>query len=456
MIRIDPGWLAVFDESACGHHRPGRHRLATGRSRRYDGAMNTILLAFLLAVVPPDASLSLQDEALAMIQQADQQLRVGNASGALSLLEQAARRFSTDARVHEALAQVCQQVGQFDRAEQSFRQSVRLDPENGRARWSLGFLLYRADRTAEAQEQLEQAARLLPDQAPVHQAHGLALFAQTRFDEAARALETSARLDPNNAETQYLLGAVRAQLPASDPRSREAEAAFQRTLTLAPSHARAHYQLGLLRLERGDPEEAIPELREATRLQPSLVGAYFSLGNALIRTGQIEAGRRELELFAELESAKRERETLGRLINLQPNKLDLRLKRARMALDQNDLAAALPDVQAALQIDSNQGEAWCLLSEVQLRRGEVSAALSSAEKAYAVGGADAAARRQKARALLRLKRFAEARAELTTLMAGPDQDPELLLLLADALEGLGKDEEAAQRRRQAAELGVGR
>ncbi|MEQ8765040.1 MAG: tetratricopeptide repeat protein [Planctomycetota bacterium] len=429
--------------------------MATLRCGRYDDAMKAIILLLTSWLLGSVSSLSAmpQDPVLEAAEEADQLLRVGRYQDALTLLVNTARKHPLDARAHEALAQVAQRAGHVELAEQAFRQAAQLDPENGRVRWSLGFLLYQRDRTAEATEQLARAAELLPGEAGVQQAYGLSLFAMTRFDEAVDVLQESARLDPMNAETFYLLGTASAQLPQSDPRSGGAEPALLEALRLQPAHARAHHQLGAMLLERGQPKDAIPHLEQAIAIQPSLVPAYFSLGNALIRSGKIEKGREQLELFASLEATKRERDTLSRLIQLRPNEIELRLDRARLALEQNDLPAAWTDLEATLKLDSNRAQAWTMLSELQLRRDEVNAALSSADKAYEFGGDDQNARRQKVKALLRLQRFGEARDLLVSLIERAPDDPELRLLQADAWAGLGEEEKAEAARQKAEELG---
>jgi tetratricopeptide (TPR) repeat protein len=70
---------------------------------------------------------------------------------------------------------------------------------------------------------------------------------------------------------------------------------FRAIVALDPNNVDAHGNLGAVLYFRGSYAEAIPELRAALKLRPSLWKLQALLGNAEKRTGDIGAGRDDLE-----------------------------------------------------------------------------------------------------------------------------------------------------------------
>ncbi len=60
---------------------------------------------------------------------------------------------------------------------------------------------------------------------------------------------------------------------------------LEELLKMQPDDALLQYSLGLEYLKGGDPERAIPPLREAIRLQGDYSAAYRELGKALAQAG---------------------------------------------------------------------------------------------------------------------------------------------------------------------------
>lgn len=67
-----------------------------------------------------------------------------------------------------------------------------------------------------------------------------------------------------------------------------AEAAYRHVLSRAPDSFRANHALALLRLERGDAEQALAFAERAVALAPSNPGALLNLGAALRSLGQLD------------------------------------------------------------------------------------------------------------------------------------------------------------------------
>jgi tetratricopeptide (TPR) repeat protein len=116
---------------------------------------------------------------------------------------------------------------------------------------------------------------------------------QSRLEDAARAI-TAGKLNRaeealqavlHSAPEEYraldLLGVVR----VLERREPEADEFFRRSIQKNPDFAPAHAHLGLLFMQGGHPMEAVPELREALRLDP----ARSDASDALVRILQDQA-----------------------------------------------------------------------------------------------------------------------------------------------------------------------
>jgi tetratricopeptide (TPR) repeat protein len=94
-------------------------------------------------------------------------------------------------------------------------------------------------------------------------------------------LQSVLRSAPSDPRALDLLGVVRV-LQHREP---EAEKLFRRALQENPNFAPAHAHLGLLYVQKGRTEEALPQLREAVRIDPARLDA----SDALVRILQDQA-----------------------------------------------------------------------------------------------------------------------------------------------------------------------
>ena len=102
-----------------------------------------------------------------------------------------------------------------------------------------------------------------------------------KLDRAESDLQSVLRAEPGEYRACDLLGVVR----VLQRREVEAEELFRRAIQQTSDFAPAHAHLGLLYVQRGQPEKAIPRLREALRLDP----ARSDASGALVRILQEQA-----------------------------------------------------------------------------------------------------------------------------------------------------------------------
>src|ERR1700679_2334224 len=85
-----------------------------------------------------------------------------------------------------------------------------------------------------------------------------------KLDEAEHDLESLLHSNPEEYRALDLLGVVR----VLQHREAEAQSLFEQVVKAAPGFAAGHAHLGLLYLHLGRTQDALPELRQALRLDP--------------------------------------------------------------------------------------------------------------------------------------------------------------------------------------------
>ncbi len=167
------------------------------------------------------------------------------------------------------------------------------DPDNAdlaRAYGELASTLMSYQLTEAADAALANAHRLDPDE--VRWAYLLGYLRLVAGDpaDAAQLLERALELRPDYLPALVRLGGLR--LEAGDEAA--ARRLYRRALELDDSVAAVHEGLGKVATARGEHETAVEHFRRALALQPDASSLHYLLGQALRRTGDVDAARREL------------------------------------------------------------------------------------------------------------------------------------------------------------------
>lgn len=237
----------------------------------------------------------------------------------------------------------------------------------------------------------------------------------------APAPATAAAADDGEAARQ----AGNAALQAG--RLDEALAHYERFATARPGHAPAHLNRGfaLLRLQR--PADAAAALRRAVALDPASHEAHFLLGQALLAAGDALGAEAALAECTRLDPA------FGHAW------IELGLARER----REALGPARQAFERAAELQPGALAAWAGVARVALRQDDGAAALAAADRAVVIEGSPTV-QGMRADALLRLGRATEALAlvDATLAHAPPADAPPLWLLRAGALRRLNRFDEA--------------
>lgn len=293
-----------------------------------------------------------------------------NHKAAIHQLEEAMRLKPEFWEAKYALSRECLTGSDFEGAVVLLRGVIQTKPNFAQARLNLALTwMQLGSEEDESIRQLRVAAVIEPQNAQVHLALGELYGAKEQQERAIEEFQHSLQIDPDNPEGHYNLALV-FRLSGKPER---AEAELVRTLELDPSHALAHKALGLVYREQNKlqaardqlllstqygPEDAdarhllgsillklddaagaVPQLREAVRLDPFLVPAYYNLAAAFAKLGN------RTEASAARAGAESSREAKARA-----NMSTILLKKAKELRSNGDFAGAIAALRQAIRL----------------------------------------------------------------------------------------------------------
>lgn len=191
-------------------------------------------------------------------------------------------------RLQEAVQ--CHRAGDFQQAEQTYREVLSADPRNLEAARLLGILASQLGRHEEAVKLFETVLEVQPDLAEVRVNLARSLKGLGRLEAAADAYRRALALQPEDAKAHYNLGNVLHELGSLD----EAAASYRRALVVDPKFVEARVNLGMVLKRSGFLHEAIDAYQEVLSANPDLAECRYNLGLALNDLGKLDEAVAEL------------------------------------------------------------------------------------------------------------------------------------------------------------------
>lgn len=272
----------------------------------------------------------------------------------------------------------------YQQAADVLERGLQINPKMSSAVALLGISRYELGEYSAARTSLESALRANPkdDNAELFLANDLIKLGE--LDLAAEHLKKLTQRQPGNEEFWYLLGKVHMKL---------SEQALSKLSEIDPDSAWVHEISGEIMEGMKNYDGALIEYKKAVEMAPRQAGTHYLLGNAYLSLGMWDAAADQLH--AELV---------------------------------NDPANCMAQ--------------WKLGSIVLEQHGDSEEALANVEKALAVCPNLTAARVDRARALMKLDRNAEAVQDLTAVEKSDPSEPSTHFLLAQTYRALGRTQEA--------------
>jgi tetratricopeptide (TPR) repeat protein len=164
------------------------------------------------------------------------------------------------------LANAYDALGRHEDAVVRFRETIRLRPEFARAHNNLGNALDALGRTAEALPSYERAVQLKPDLVEAYNNLGIAYAALGRHDAGLAALRTAVQMRPDFMEAHLNLSIELREHGQLAEAKKEGDLA----VSLRPESALARFHRALVLVRLGDPEGARRDLQVLLGLDPGL------------------------------------------------------------------------------------------------------------------------------------------------------------------------------------------
>ncbi len=174
-------------------------------------------------------------------------------------------------------------------ASPTLRQSQRMEEALDIFREAQGYMVNKQFELAE--QRARDALEVYPTMAAAQQMLGVIYIQQGRVNAAIRVLEESLRNEPFNAEAMSNLAFAYMQA-GNMPLALELVETVRR---LYPDYKPAIMQYGLMLLMHPDPHLAVEALTEAVAAFPDLPGPRNNLAVALVRAGDMDGARAQLE-----------------------------------------------------------------------------------------------------------------------------------------------------------------
>lgn len=218
--------------------------------------------------------------------------------------------------------------GNYPKAVEELKESVRVWPDNDRAFFMLGQIYqFKYNQFDEAHKYYDEAAQLVPDKADYWYFKGACLVETRQDSDAEVALSKAVQLKEGHAEAHNRMGMLQerqgelvkaaesygasvranARLPFAyhnlgdlyyrNDKFEEARRVFENGVGNNPEHPELHHGLGVVYLSKADYSGAVKEFQAALDLKPSYPSAIYNLGMAHQAQGDNLKAKTYLEKF---------------------------------------------------------------------------------------------------------------------------------------------------------------
>lgn len=315
----------------------------------------------------------------------------GQTDEARAAAQAAARLLPGDPTPTLALADIAQRARRYDEAIDLYRDALKASPNLPRAVSGLGLIYLTLGWTLDARTLLEAAVDAHPDDRPLKTALALACVQHSEFARAERLLlelRADAPDDPtlwgalsdlylkasrpkeaipilqaarakDPADIRPLVGLAQAHLAAGDLAA--AEKAAGDGLALDPKNLPLHYHLALILQRTGRPADALPHLETVHAAAPDFENVRLLLGQAWIRAGRADEGRRLLDAYRRASADSTRRTRVNLQVSMKPRDPQAHLEMARIYQRENSVGRMRAELRRVLELRPGDPEATRLL-----------------------------------------------------------------------------------------------
>jgi tetratricopeptide (TPR) repeat protein len=294
---------------------------------------------------------------------------------AVRFFEGMARRSPGQEQVYYQLGVSYLELGQFQKAEEALKRSLRLNPESTPAYLQLARLYEETQRLEEALSAYERIIVVDPMGEMAEFSllkksliEGIFLARSGNFDGALRFFKSAAEIAPDDPAAHYNIGQVYLR-KKDEPR---AEEAFRKVIALDPRHQEAYLHLGNLYERQKRIEESLEAFINAAQIDPTSPGGKSAQAKVPLLQGILlaQSGKWEEALTA-----------FRQALRISPDPATIYFNVAQVYLGQGDFENAEEALTRTLQVDPKHQGALLNLGILYERQGKLEEALRVYEAA---------------------------------------------------------------------------
>ena len=214
---------------------------------------------------------------------------------ALELLVRARKLAPKDTNIVFLMARLSMKQSFFEDAIELLNQGLKIDPRRADFYAALGESYFTVGKVEKAMENFKTLITL--DPSPTSYAFmGLCYRHLNQYDDAKSYFNKALAGDPRNLPALFNLGLI----ARKQQDNVEAEKYLRRALAIDPNYPDALFELGSLMMDLKNYTDAIPLLRRCTETSLKPAQAYYKLALAERNAHQVEASRRDMNVFRTL------------------------------------------------------------------------------------------------------------------------------------------------------------
>ena len=307
----------------------------------------------------------------------------GDRTKALAALQQALA-LGDEAIAHYYLGNFYASQGSYQQAISHYQQAIERRSDYEQAYINLAGVYARQTEYSTAIQVLTRGVAALPGSAELKFRLGWNYFVQGRHAAAVEQFQQVIRLDPQRHQAYDFI----ARMYMAQEKREEAQQLLQQALAAHPDASALLARLGVLLLDAENPVQASEYLERAIREDPDRAEAYYSLGQAYLRTGLSDRGRAVLHYFELLQNNYQELLDLKTAIVLNPSDAAACFGLGKVYGRIGRYEAARQAYLAVLKIDPSHLDAQNNLGNIYLRQQrphqaiQVFSALLQADSSY--------------------------------------------------------------------------
>jgi len=252
------------------------------------------------------------------------------------------------------------QAGNFQKAEQLYKEILQVQPDDFYALHYLGVLFYQLGKYDPAIEYITKALQVNPADANAYYNLGNIYKDKGQLDDAITSYKKALQLNPANADAYVNLGIIFKGKGQFD----EAISCYQQALQLNPNLVAAHYNYGYILQAQEQFNEAIIYYQNALKLEPNIIAAYYNLGYIHQAKGQLD------EAIVYFEKA----------LQLNPNFADAYNGLGAVFQEKGQLDEAIGYFEKALQLNPSLIDSYNNLGIIYQEKGQYDEAITCYKK----------------------------------------------------------------------------